>query len=124
MPSRPGRGEGEGEVAIDRSELIDLGRLLLEDGCSDLVRFLHSRGDPARLGAVLVDREWALGPPGAFADLRVEPEDEPPYFLEVKYGYKAETLVGHLRRKYSALDRTGADVTRLVLVVETAAHGD
>lgn len=102
--------------------LLDLGRLLLEDVCSDLVRFLHSRGDPMRYGGVRIDREYALGPPGAFADLRVEPENEPPYFLEVKYGYGAETIVNHLRRKYGSLNSDAQDARKLVLVIETEAH--
>jgi hypothetical protein len=42
------------------SSLGDMDRLLLEDVCSDLVRFLHSRGDPTRFGAVLIDREGPL----------------------------------------------------------------
>jgi class 3 adenylate cyclase len=108
----------------DRQDLRDLGRLLLEDVCSDLVRFLHSGGDPARFAAVHIDREYALGPPGAFADLRVEPAGEAPYFLEVKYGYDAATLVAHLRRKYGA-GAAGAPATaRLVLVAEAEAHAD
>ena len=67
--------EGPGPRAF---ELIDMGRLLLEDVCSDIVRFRHSQEDPARFGAVRIDREYGLGPSGSFADLRVEPEDEPP----------------------------------------------
>jgi hypothetical protein len=103
--------------------LSDAYRLLLEDVCSDLVRFLHSRGDPTRFGGVVIDREWSLGPPGVFADLRVAPEGEPPYYLEVKYGYDSATLLSHLHRKYGALtDADGA--ARLVLVVHTAEHPD
>jgi hypothetical protein len=108
----PNVGEGVG----------DMDRLLLEDVCSDLVRFHHSRGDPSRFGAVLIDREWPLGPPGMFADLRIEPEEEPPYFLEVKYGYDAATLLDHLQRKYGAPSAATAGAARLVLVVQTAAH--
>jgi hypothetical protein len=105
-------------------DIVALGRLLLEDVCSDLVRYLHSRGDPARFESVRVDREYALGPPGAFADLRVEPADEAPYFLEVKYGYDGETLVSHLRRKYGGLAADPALGSKLVLVVERGAHAD
>ena len=105
-------------------DLLDMGRLLLEDICSDVVRFLHSRGDPARFGAVRIDREYALGPPGSFADLRVEPEDEPPYFLEVKYGYDAETLLRHMRRKYARLPAGHDAPVRVVVVAETGAYRD
>jgi class 3 adenylate cyclase len=95
--------------------LWDLHQLLMEDVCSDLVRFLHSRGDPSQFGAVQIDREWPLGPPGAFADLRVEPLDGPPYYLEVKYGYDTATLLRHLRRKYGTLTDAaagGAQISR------------
>jgi class 3 adenylate cyclase len=104
--------------------LRDMHQLLLEDVCSDLVRFLHSRGDPSQFGAVQIDREWPLGPPGVFADLRVEPHDGPPYYLEVKYSYDTASLLRHLRRKYGTLAEAAQAPTRLVLVVQTAAHLD
>ena len=128
----PAGGPCPGPAAnTDRGALGDMGRLLLEDVCSDLVRFLHSGGDPARFGAVRIDREWLLRP-GAFADLRVEPDDEPPYFLEVKYGYDPATLLAHLQRKYGtppgggSRERVEAGETakRLVLVVDRGAHPD
>jgi adenylate cyclase len=100
-------------------DVVDLGRLLLEDICSDLLRFLHSHKNPSAFEAVHIDREFALGPPGAFADLRVEPSGEPPYFLEVKYGYDAATLFNHLRRKYGEPGARTADANRVVLVVDT-----
>src|SRR5581483_4211951 len=81
----------------DSNDLDYMSRLLLEDVCSDLVRFLHSKGDPAQFGAVRIDREWALGPPGAFA---------------------------HLRRKYGHLPASTLAEDRVVLVIETAAHAD
>src|SRR5437868_3200293 len=110
-------------LTTDDQNLLDAGRLLLEDICSDLVRFLHSQDDPARFGAVRIDREYALGP-NAFADLRVEPEDEPPYYLEVKYGYSAEILLSHLRRKYAGLAEGTNGPRRLVLVAQTRTHED
>jgi hypothetical protein len=61
--------------ADNRDDLDNLTRLLLEDVCSDLVRFLHPRDDPAHFAEVRIDREWALGPAGSFADLRVEPKE-------------------------------------------------
>lgn len=110
--------------ATGPGELMESGRLLLEDVCSDLVRFLHSGGDPARFQAVRIDREYSLGLPGAFADLRVEPEGEPPYFLEMKYGYDTQTLLAHVRRKYATLTPAAAGATKVVLVVQTDAHRD
>src|ERR1043166_9898452 len=52
------------EQSTEPGGMSDAYRLLLEDVCSDLVRFLHSRGDPTRFGGVVIDREWSLGPPG------------------------------------------------------------
>lgn len=94
----------------------------MEDVCSDLVRFLHSEGDPTRFGDVRIDREYGLGGNRGFADLRVEPRGELPYFVEVKHGYDAATLIAHLQRKYSGLE-VGAPF-RVVLVVDTARHPD
>ncbi len=105
------------------SGLVYLARLLLEDVCSDLVRFLHSHDDPVAFAGVRVDREYALGQPGAFADLRVEPGYKPPYFMEVKYGFDSSALLAHLTRKYAALPDVG-DARKLVLVVDTARHAD
>jgi class 3 adenylate cyclase len=99
-------------------------RLLLEDVCSDLVRFLHSQSDPAQFGAVRIDREWALGAPGVYADLRVEPSDQPPYFLEVKYGYDAQNALAHIGRKYSRTASSARSEDRVVLVIETTAYAD
>src|SRR4051812_8282333 len=107
----------------DQYDMIELARLLLEDVCSDLVRFLHSRDNPTAFAALRVDREYALGQPGAFADLRVEPGDGPPYFMEVKHGYDSATMLAHLTRKYAALSDAG-DARKLILVVDTASHAD
>lgn len=99
-------------------------RLLLEDVCSELVRFLHSKGDPGRFGSVRIDREWAFGEANSFADLRVESADAPPYFLEVKYGYSSRTIVAHLERKYGRHLGVKGPEDRVVLVVDTASHLD
>lgn len=112
------------EPLTEPGGMSDAYRLLLEDVCSDLVRFLHSRGDPTRFGGVVIDREWSLGPPGVFADLRVEPEEEPPYYLEVKCGYDSASVLSHLHRKYGALDDAAHGAARLVLVVHPAEHAD
>jgi class 3 adenylate cyclase len=100
----------------------DSARLLLEDVCSDLVRFRHSGGDPGRFGAMVIDREWPLGPPGAFADLRVEPEDGPPYFLEVKVGYDPPALLAAIRRKYGRPGPGTEGARRLVLVADAIEY--
>src|SRR6476620_12688 len=111
------RGMESAPSVPERTDVVDLGRLLLEDICSDLLRFFHSHANPSSFESVLIDREYALGPTGAFADLRVQPCDEAPFFLEVKDGYDAATLVTHLRRKYGEPGARTTDANRLVLVV-------
>src|SRR5204862_4218873 len=103
------RTGGRSEMAADawNQHVADVARLLLEDICSDLARFLHSDGDPRRFGAVKIDSEYALDLPNAFADIRIEPADTAPYFLEVKYGYDSETIVSHMRRKYGQFKASG-----------------
>ncbi|HZT41298.1 MAG TPA: adenylate/guanylate cyclase domain-containing protein [Chthonomonadaceae bacterium] len=110
--------------AANPMELENLTRLLLEDVCCDLVRLLHAGGNPARLGAVRIDREWALGPDGSYADLRVEPEDDCPYFLEVKSGFDPKTVLAHIQRKYGRLPIQGRQENRLVLVTDATNRPD
>src|SRR5262245_27836200 len=81
-------------------------RLLLEELCCDLCRFEHVTRDGLVPEAVRIDREYWLGSPGAFADIRVAPSGQPPYFVEVKYGYTNERLVRHLARKYGSPPNT------------------
>lgn len=110
--------------AAHSGEIENLTRLLLEDVCCDLVRLLHSRGDPSRFGAVRIDREWALGPEGSFADLRVEPEDACPYFLEVKSCFDARAVLAQVQRKYGRLSLQGRLENRLVLVTDATQQPD
>ena len=77
-------------------------QLMLEELCSDLCRFEHAEKDHFSPQTVKINREQYLGSPGAFADIIVRPRDAPPYVVEVKFGYAADTLIRHLRRKYSA----------------------
>lgn len=109
---------------VRQGPLADMGRLLMESVCSDIVRFHHSKGDPAQFEAVRIDREYGLGTPDAFADLRVDPRDEPAYFLEVKYGYDAATILSHIKRKYGSVTDAIGDVRKVVLVAETARYED
>ncbi|HLK55855.1 MAG TPA: adenylate/guanylate cyclase domain-containing protein [Chthonomonadaceae bacterium] len=105
------------------NDLENMSRLLLEDVCTDLMRFLHSRGDATQFGAVRIDREWALGPTGNYADIRVEPCNAPPYFVEVKHGYSAQAILNLIKRKYG--NPYGlTDEDRVVLVVQPSEHSD
>ncbi len=99
-------------------------RLLLEELCCDLCRFEHVTRDGLVPEAVRIDREYWLGAPGAFADIRVAPANRPPYFVEVKFGYPADMLVRHLARKYSAHGSAGPMASKVVLVLDRTSYAD
>jgi hypothetical protein len=111
-----GPGRNSAKMAQSNSHLGEL-RLLLEELCCDLCRFEHVTRDGLAPEAVRIDREYWLGAPGAFADIRVAPASRPPYFVEVKFGYPADMLVRHLARKYSAHASRGPTASKVVLVV-------
>lgn len=99
-------------------------RLLLEELCCDLCRFEHTLHDGLAPEAVRIDREYWLSA-GAFADIRVAPRGQPPYFVEVKYGYTNEQLVRNLSRKYgSAPSPNAALASKVVLVVDRTSRHD
>ncbi|HJW48973.1 MAG TPA: hypothetical protein VJ726_06120, partial [Candidatus Limnocylindria bacterium] len=93
-------------------------RLLLEDICSDIVRYLHAAGQADAFASVTIDREWNLGIEGAFADLRVAPVDAAPYFVEIKTGYSAAEIVEHLRRKYLRETARLRRASKVIVVLE------
>lgn len=94
-------------------------RLLLEDICSDIVRYLHADGRHDAFASVRIDREWNLGIPGAFADIRVRPADGHPYFVEIKTGYTSDDIVRRIANKYSDGGARLNDARRLIVVLET-----
>ncbi|HJQ56243.1 MAG TPA: adenylate/guanylate cyclase domain-containing protein, partial [Vineibacter sp.] len=83
------------------------------------VRALHVERDGLAPQAVETIREVRLGAPGAYADIRVAPSGQAPYFIEIKWGYGADECVERLARKYAT--NPDPQCTRLVLVSE---HGD
>jgi class 3 adenylate cyclase len=93
-------------------------RLLLEDICSDIVRYLHAAGQADAFASVTIDREWNLGIVGAFADLRVAPVEAAPYFVEIKTGYSGVEIVQHLRRKYLSETARLRRASKVVVVLE------
>lgn len=104
------------QTADSRSSQL---RLLLEELLCDLCLFDHTaNGCPPE--HVRVDREYPLGPAGAFADIRVSAPDSEPYFVEVKHGYPPEKLVAHLNRKYAHPEVLCDDTRRLILVLDNA----
>jgi class 3 adenylate cyclase len=99
-------------------------RLLLEDICSDIVRYLHADGRADAFASVKIDREWNLGVPGAFADIRVAPVRERPYFVEIKTGYSSQEIVHHLAKKYGSETRRLREAFKVVVVLEAKRLGD
>lgn len=99
-------------------------RLLLEELCCDLCRFEHVTHDGLPAECIGIDREYDLGMPGAFADIRVVPANLRPYFVEVKYGYPNDLLIRHLRRKYGQDTPVLRDVSRVVLVIDADNRSD
>jgi class 3 adenylate cyclase len=102
-----------------RSHLGEL-RLLLEELCCDLCRFEHVTKDGIVPEAVRIDREFWLGTPGAFADVRVAPAGHAAYFVEIKFGYRNDILLRHLLRKYASPALTDTAARKIVLVLDLA----
>ncbi|MCW5748037.1 MAG: adenylate/guanylate cyclase domain-containing protein [Alphaproteobacteria bacterium] len=94
-------------------------RLFLEEICCELARAQHVERDGLVPEGVETIREVRLGEPGLFADIRVAPQSQAPYFVEVKWGYGADETVERLARKYATNPDTRC--RRLVVVTD---HGD
>ena len=99
-------------------------RLVLEEICCHLCLHEHIVGRGAELRTVRIRRDYDLGIPDAYADIRVAAADEPPYFLEVKYGYSRRKLLNSLKRKYGVDPPGAASAARLILVVDTDSYDD
>ena len=87
-------------IPVSGAKTIPEIRLLLEELCCDLCRFHHVMNDGCAPEHVRIDREFSLGAPGAYADIRVKAPRGAAYFVEVKVGYAPDTVCRHLRRKY------------------------
>jgi len=107
QPSAAPDGDADGEL-----------RLFLEEVCCELVRAQHVELDGLTPESVETIREVRLGSPRSFADIRVTPGAQAPYFVEVKWGYDVEETVERLARKYA----TNPDrrCRRLVVVTDHA----
>jgi class 3 adenylate cyclase len=95
-------------------------RLLLEELCCDLCLFEHTAQGDVSPDQIHVDREYFLGQPGAFADIRVVAPGQAPYFIEIKYGYSRDQLRSHLQRKYGQQTASFQDASKVVVVVDVS----
>lgn len=91
-------------------------RLFLEEICCNLLRFRHAAEDRIAPEDVRINQESYLGSPGAFADIRIQVKQQPPYFVEVKYGYSPSRTVASLTRKYGPVAQLGGAAKIIVLV--------
>jgi class 3 adenylate cyclase len=107
----------ETPAPVDESHASQL-RLLLEELCCDLCRFEHIAADGLLPENVHIAREYHLGAPGLFADIRVSPGDLPPYFVEIKFGYSTEAVLKHLRRKYKNEAAVSQHGSKIILVID------
>ncbi len=107
----------------EKADLLDEARLFLEELCCDLCRFEHVAAGLAGLDVNIL-REFYLGRPGAFADLRVEPRGQQPYFVEVKYAYESAQIVRHLARKYGHDAPIPLAGLRLIVVIDRSGRDD
>lgn len=99
-------------------------RLLLEELCCDLCRLYHRTNNETSPKAIRIDREYYLGKEGAFADIRVAPMNSAPYIIEVKFGYSDDTLLRHLKRKYSEATPYLSGVSKIILVIDSLCRQD
>lgn len=100
-------------------------RLLLQDICSDILRYVHAAERSAARGiAVRIDNEWNLGSSGEFADIRVRPIGTPPYFVEIKAGYTDAEVVRRLALKYGHDNARSGDATKVVVVLDMRRRGE
>ncbi|HKU95564.1 MAG TPA: adenylate/guanylate cyclase domain-containing protein, partial [Vineibacter sp.] len=93
-------------------------RLFLEEICCELVRAHHVEQDGLTPESVETIREVRLGSPRSFADIRVAPAAQAPYFVEVKWGYDVEETVERLARKYAT--NPDRHCRRLIVVTDHA----
>ena len=97
-------------------------RLFLEELCSDLCRFQHVAEDGLAPEAVRINREVSMDTVGSYADLRVQARGQPPYFVEIKFGYPSDKLIAHISRKYGVESSHVAEANRLVLLIRSSDH--
>lgn len=112
-----------GLLSKNDSYLAEL-RLFLEDICCDLCLFQEILENDRPVETIKIDREYHLGLRSTFADIRVTPQSERPYFIEVKFGYPDNVLVSHLARKYGVETAPVSEASKIVLVVDVDARSN
>ncbi|MDA0654829.1 MAG: adenylate/guanylate cyclase domain-containing protein [Proteobacteria bacterium] len=100
-------------------------RLFLEEIFCEATRFRHI--EETGLGAedIRIYREVSLGAPGCYADLLVKIPDIRSYYVELKFGYTEENLLGSICRKYAGENVTlDPDVDTVLLIARESDYND
>lgn len=109
------------DYEANESHLANL-RLFIEDVACDNSLFRHVVENQKNSSSCKIDREYYLGMPRTFADIRIGPADEPAYFIEVKLGYSDARLLNTLRRKYSIDTPQVRAASRLLVVTSNSSR--
>ncbi len=124
LPNRPlGPAAADRRTPGSETYLSQL-RLFLEELACDFCRFEHVVQDGVSPESISIDREYELGVPGAYADIRVAVPGRPCYFVEVKFGYAGPRLRESFQRKYARPTRVLADAAKVVLMVDCERRPD
>lgn len=97
-------------------------RLFLEDVACDNSLFKHVVQSNGNASLCQIDREYYLGAPRVFADVRIAPAEEPEYFIEVKFGYTIARLLDTIRRKYSIDTPQIRAAAKLLIVTDRSSE--
>jgi len=122
---------GDHRLMNDQLQVFDQGdsylaelRLFVEDICCDLCLFHDALLEGDSWSPVQVDREYNLGVPNAFADIRIARPGDQPYFIEVKIGYPDNLLVRHIARKYGGDTNQINEASKVILMVDTECRSN
>jgi class 3 adenylate cyclase len=99
-------------------------RLFFEELCCEICRFQVIGHHDLGSEKLEIVRELDLGLPGAFADVSVRPHNQPPFFLEVKYGYASDRMVEHFTRKYQLPSPTEPEANRVIVLMNREGRPD
>jgi len=112
------------QKASEHTHFLRQLRLFLEELCCEICRFQVVRHHDLVAEEVTVAREVDLGVPGAFADVVVRAPGQPPFFVEVKYGYPSDRMVEHFIRKYQQPSPAVPGADRVIVVVDRVGRTD
>ena len=98
-------------------------RLFLEEICCNLMRFEYADRYDITPEDVDIDGEVPLGPPDAYADVRVTVPGLAVDYLEVDWGYDRAHLIGSLQRKFAQASPTDGVTHTIKLVVDRDDYG-